>query len=158
MSATHAVKLWLNNVEEDYRAIVAMARDCLKIACDNESHARTARNDAIEALAGDIEFYLRATMPSCGGLWGDILCEGLQSIDFEEVATSFLEDEEIWSVFSSDAEDAELFTDKDLALECLLDKVDQDNTMMAGVILKIQGMGDGDNIDIDGVTYCLVLQ
>lgn len=158
MSVTSEVSLWLNNTEEDYRAIIEMARDQLQIACDNESHARTARNDAVEALAQDIEEYVCATMPCRDGMWGSIINSAISSIDFEEIATSFLEDEEIWSVFSSDAEDAELFTDKDAALECLLDKVDQDNTMMAGVLRKIQDMGDGDKVDIEGTTYCLVRQ
>lgn len=158
MSATHGVKLWLNNVEEDYRAVTAMAEDALQVACDNESHARTARNDAVEQLAADIETYVCATMPCCKGLWGDIVSAGLESIDFEEVAKDFLDDMPIWSVFSSDSEDAELFTDRDLARERLYDKVDSDSTMMAGVVLKIQGMDDGDKVDIEGTTYCLVRQ
>lgn len=158
MSITREVSLWLNNTEEDCRAIIEMARDQLQIACDNESHARSARNDAVEALAQDIEEYVCAAMPCRDGMWGSIINSAIQSIDFEEIAASFLEDEEIWSVFSSDAEDAELFTDKDLALEYLVDKVDQDNTMMAGVLLKIQDMGDGDKVDIEGTTYCLVRQ
>lgn len=158
MSITREVSLWLNNTEADYRAITAMARDCLQTACDNESHARTARNDAAEVLASGIEEYVCSDMPCRDGMWGSIINSAIQSIDFEEIATSFLDDLEIWSVLSSDSEDAELFTDKDLALERLCDKVDRDSTEMAGVILKIQGMGDGGKVDIEGTTYCLVRQ
>lgn len=156
MSITREVSLWLCNTESDYRAILAMARDQLQIACDNESHARTARNDAVEALAQDIEEYICATMPSCDGMWGSIINSAVQSIDFEEIATSFLEDEEIWSVFSSDEEEAELFTDKDLALECLLEKLPPKGGNQLGQ--SIQSMGDGDKVDIEGTTYCLVRQ
>lgn len=158
MSVTSEVSLWLNNVEEDYRAITAMAQDCLQAACDNESHARSARNDAIEALATDIETYICADMPCCRGLWGDIITEGLRSIDFEEVAKSFLEDEEIWSVFSSNAEEAELFLSKEAARDYLERLLDDDNTLHAGLFLAVGKLDDGGSVDIDGVTYHLVRQ
>lgn len=146
------------NTESDYRAITAMARDCLKIAVDNESHARTARNDAVEALAQDIETYVCATMPCRDGMWGSIINSAISSIDFEEIATSFLEDEEIWSVFSSDAEDAELFLSKEEARDYLAGKLDSDNTLHAGLFLAVGKLDDGDSVDIDGTTYHLVRQ
>ena len=159
MSVTSEVSLWLCNTESDYRAITAMAIDCLRIACDNESHARTARNDAVEALAQDIETYVCAAMPCRDGMWGSIINSAISSIDFEKIATSFLEDEEIWSVFSSDAEEAELFLSKEEARDCLEAKLDDDdNTLHAGLFLAVGKLDDGGSVDIDGVTYHLVRQ
>ena len=155
MSNDRTVSLWLNNEEGPYRACMAMARDCLQRAVDNESHARSARNDAIEMLAEEIEEYVCQSMPCEKGLWGDLIQSALQDIDFEEVAKGFLEDEPIFSVFSSDAEDATLFTSVEEARQHLEDMLDDDNTMHAGLFLKVAGLKPGEVVSIDGVEYTL---
>lgn len=153
MSNTREVSLWLNNDEGPYHACMAMAKDCLQRAVDNESHARSARNDAVEALASDIEEYVCASMPNVDGLWGSLIQSALQQIDFEEVAREFLEDEEIFSVFSTDAEDAELFTSIEDAREHLAGMLDDDNTLHAGLFLKLGELKPGETVSIDGVEY-----
>jgi hypothetical protein len=152
---TREVQLWLDNEEGSYREAVALAEEALQIACDNENHAPTARSNAVDALADDLRVLVGHSMPDVAGMWGSLIRSALNDIDFEELAKHYLDDLPIWSVFSSDAEDAELFTELDAAREHLWDKVDSDNTMMAGVLRAIETLDDGDKVDIEGTTYCL---
>lgn len=155
MSVTRELQLWLSNEEAPYKACMAMARDCLRRAVDNESHARSARNDAVEMLAGDIRTYVEASAPDCVGMWNCLINSMLNDVDFEQVAQGYLEDEPIFSVFSSDAEDAELFLSVEDARDCLAGKLDDDNTMHAGLFLKVAGLKPGEVVSIDGVEYTL---
>lgn len=156
--ATREVSLWLNNDQDLYREVESLAENALQEACDNESHATTARNDAVEQLAGEIQTVVEHGMPQVEGLWGSLLSTVLNSIDFEEVARDWLADKVIFSVFSSDEEEAELFTDIDAARGYLEEKLDDDNTMHAGLFLAVAKLAPGGKVDIDGITYCLVAQ
>lgn len=153
---TREVQLWLDNVESDYREAVSLAEEALQVACDNESHAGTARSDAVDKLAEDLSMVIAAGMPSLPGMWGSLVSSLMDDIDFEELAKHYLDDLPIWAIFSSDAEEAELFTDLDLARECLMEKVDSGNATLAGVPRFIEGMDDGDKVNIEGTTYYLV--
>lgn len=155
MTATRTVILWLDSEEPSYREAVSLANEALKQACDNESHARTARNDAVEALASNLEDFVCASMPCCKGLWGDLVSHALAAVDFEEVAKHYLEDLEIWAVHSSESEDADLFTSKEDARDHLAGMLDDDNTMHAGPFLKLTKLEAGESVEIDGVTYTL---
>lgn len=154
--ATRTVKLWLDNEEGSYREAVALANEALKHACDGESHALTARSDAAESLAREIEAMVCRSMPCANGLWGDLISHVLSEIDFEDAAMHYLDDLEIWAVFSSSSEEAELFTNKDDAVLSLEDKLDSDNTLHAGIFKTLAQLDDGGRVDIEGVTYCLV--
>ena len=155
MPNTRTVWLWLSNEEPSYRHIEAMAKECLEQACDNESHATTARNDAVERLAEIIEEHVREGMPDASGMWGELISSALHSVDFEEVARDWLADFKIYSVFSSDSEDAELFTDEDLARECLLEKVDPESDPDGAKACRIQDMQPGSTVNIEGTEYTL---
>lgn len=154
---TKVVELWLDNDKKLNKQAQALAMEVLKHACDNESHAGTARSDAVEALASDIETLVCADMPCVKGVWGDLISHALQEVEWDDLARDLLSDKEIWMVFSSDDEDAMLFTEKDLAIEFLGEKLDDDNTMHAGLFLKLHGLDKGQTIDIDGVTYTLAV-
>jgi hypothetical protein len=150
---TREVRLWLDNTESDYREAVALAEEALQQACDNESHAPSARSDAVDALSTDLRTMVSAGMPDLPGMWGSLLSSLLNDIDFDELAEHYLDDLLIWSVFSSDAEEAELFTDLDLARECLLEKLPPQ--ISDTLERRIQDLDDGGQVDIEGVTYQL---
>lgn len=152
MSSTRHVSLWLQNEEASYKYIEELATECLQQACDNESHATTARNDAADALALHIDGLVCESMPVAEGMWGDLISSALASVDFEEIARDWLADRQIFSVFSSDDEDAELFTEKDHAIQCLLDRVPED---CEGLAAKIQNLEPGMTVSIEGTEYTL---
>lgn len=150
---TSAAETWLNNDPDLHHDVERMADNALSTACDNESHSTTARNDAVEQLAGEIQALLSAMAPNMSGLWGGLISSAMQAIDFEEIARTWLADKPIFSVFSSDAEDAELFTDFDEAKGSLEEKLDDDNTMHAGALLALEKLQPGGQVDINGTTY-----
>jgi hypothetical protein len=156
-SITRSIGLWLANDARLYRLCEAQAVDSLEVACDKESHAPSARNAAIEALALDIETIVNDGRPVVNGLWDGIIKDAMATVDWEELAKYFLSDKEIWMAFSSDAEDAVLFTDADAAREFLAEKLDPDNTMNAGQHLKIQALACGETVGIEGTTYTLAV-
>lgn len=155
MSNTKTVWLWLSNEEPSYRHIEAMAKECLEQACENESHATTARNEAVERLAEIIEELVREGMPIAKGMWGELLNSTLQSVDFEDLARDWLADFKIYSVISSDDEDAQLFTDMDLARGCLLENVDPESDPDGAKACRIQDMQPGSKVSIEGTEYTL---
>ena len=155
MSNTRTVWLWLTSEEPSYRHIEAMAKECLEQACDNENHATTARNEAVERLAEIIEECVYESMPKTDGMWGELITSTLHSIDFEDIARDWLADFEIYSVFSSDDEDAELYTDLDLARKCLLEKVDPESDPDGAKACRIQDMHPGSMVSIEGTEYTL---
>ena len=155
MSNTRTVWLWLSNEEPSYRHIEAMAKECLEQACENESHATTARNDAVERLAAIIEDHVREDMPNAKGMWGELISSVLQAVDFEDLARDWLADFKIYSVFSSDSEDAQLFREEDLAREYLLERVDPESDPEGLKACRIQDMHPGSTVDIEGVEYTL---
>lgn len=121
---TKVVELWLDSDRGLNKQAQALAVEALEHACNNESHAGAARGDAVEALASDIETLCCADMPCVKGVWGDLISHALQEVDWEDLARDLLSDKEIWSVFSSDKEDAELFTNQEKALDFLAKKRD----------------------------------
>lgn len=155
MSNTRTVWLWLSSEEPSYRHIEAMAKECLEQACDNESHATTARNEAVERLAEIIEDHVCQDMPHGKGMWAELISSALLAVDFEDIARDWLADFKIYSVFSSDSEDAELFTDEDLARECLLDKVGPESDPDGAKACRIQDMQPGSTVNIEGTEYTL---
>lgn len=157
MNNTRVVKLWIANEEPSYLHIEALATEALEQACDNESHATSARNDAIEALASQIEEFVCESMPCVKGMWGDLIASALQDVDFEEVAKDILDDRRIYSVFSSDSEDAELFTDEDLARQHLLEKLDSAADPEGELIASIEILQPGQTVCIEGTDYTMVV-
>jgi hypothetical protein len=154
---TQCVAMWIANDSNIYHQAEALAIEALEQACDNESHAGSARSDAVDKLQSDIETLVCADMPSCKGIWGDLISCALQETDWEEIARDLLSDKEIWMVFSSDSEDAVLFTDKSAAIGFLEMKLDGDNTMHAAPFLRLASLDKGQTIDIEGTTYTLAV-
>lgn len=155
MSNTRTVDTWLNSDSQYYHPIQRAAQELLEEACEAEEHGPTAKSEAAEALASFIRDKVTETMPAVKGLWGELLDDAFNGIDFEEIARDWLADFEVFSVFSSTDEEAKLFTSLDEAKGYLEEKLDSDNTMHAGAFLKLASLAVGGSVDIDGVTYCV---
>jgi hypothetical protein len=151
---TRIVTLWLSNDEASYKEAQAYAAERIKHACDNESHAPTAKRDAAEALAEDLETMLCHSMPCRSGVWGDLISSLISDIDFEEVATEFLEDYPVYSIFTSDAEDAELFTGLDEARDHLMGLI-LDVPGSEGLTRLVMALEPGGSVEIGSTTYVL---
>lgn len=147
--------MWIANEEPSYRHVERLADAALQDAVDDESHATTARNNAVEALALQIEEFVCESMPCAKGMWGELIQSALDSVDFEDIARDTLFDRKIYAVYSSDAEDAQLFTDEDLAREHLLGMVEPESDPEGIKALRIQEMGFGSPVDIEGTEYTL---
>lgn len=155
MSNTRTVDTWLNNDSQYYHPIQEAAQEFLDEACEAEEHGPTAKSAAAAKLAEFIEDQVEATRPSAEGLWGELLGDALRGCDFEEIARDWLADFQVYSVFSSTDEEAKLFTSLDEAKGHLEEKLNIDNTLHAGLFMKLGALAVGGSIDIDGVTYCL---
>lgn len=155
MNNTRTVRLWLGNDEALYRTVQVLAGIALEDAAENETHGPTARNTACDDLAAGLRQLVEDSSPVAAGMWQDLIASALDSIDFDEIAKELLDDLELFAVFSSDDEDAVLFTEMDLAKEFLEEKLDNDNTMHAGLFMKLHGLEVGESIEIEGTTYTL---
>lgn len=155
MSATNSVKLWLHNDEALYRRCVSICEDALAEQCLEETHAPSAKMWATDAAALEIENLVCEDMPCMKGMWGDIISDAISNIDFEEIAKDFMDDLEVWSVFSSDSEEAALFTSLDAAREYLLEMLGEIAGQGVYAVLEpyVQGMGDGEKVTITGTEY-----
>ena len=155
MNNTRTVSLWIASEEPSYRHVERLADAALQDAVDGESHATTARNNAIEALALQIEEFVCESMPYVKGMWGDLIQSALDSVDFEDIARVILSDRQIYSIFSGDCEDAQLFTDEELARDRLLDMVRPESDPEGVKALRIQEMQPGSTVNIEGTEYTL---
>jgi hypothetical protein len=158
MTTTHKVLLWLNNEETLYRRCVSICEDALADKCLGETHAPSARMWATDVAALEIENLVCEDMPCMNGMWGDIISDAISNIDFEEIAKDFMDDLEVWSVFSSDSEEAALFTSLDAAKEYLLEKLGEIAGQGTYDITEaaIQSMGDGDKVTITSTEYAVL--
>lgn len=157
MSATRSVLLWLNNDEPLYRRCVSICEDALADKCLEETHAPSAKMWATDVAAVEIEALVCEDMPCKNGMWGDIISDAIANIDFEEIAKDFMDDLEVWSVFSSDSDEAALFTSLDEAREYLMEKVPGDTRPLTRTHLNalIEGLGENDKVTIEGVQYVI---
>lgn len=157
MSNTRLVSLWLDNEESLYREVQSAAETALENACENETHATTARNEAVEELAVTLEEIVCRSMPCEKGLWGDLITSALQSVDFEDIARDALADLQIWGLYSSDSEDAQLFTSADAAREHLMAMCPESVDPEGEISSRIEEMQPGATVCIEGTEYTLAV-
>lgn len=151
MNTTRTISLWLNNEEGSYKHIRSAANDAMESAILGESHAPTARNEAVEDLAGTIRDMVEADMPDVDGMWQELCNDAVRACDFEEIAKGFVDEIDIWVLFSSDDEEAELFTELDLVIERLCEMFEDTGDKAE----YVQNMGEDDMVEIEGTTYTI---
>jgi hypothetical protein len=90
---TWCVNLWLTNEEPSYHYWREQAEECLREAERRLEPHLTPREGARSALADQLreEIASDESFPSAG-LFGDLLSAALDSVDWAEVADSFLEE------------------------------------------------------------------
>lgn len=89
---TWATALWIDNEQGSYYQRCEMAQECWDDA--EPTKYRTREESARYALADRLKDWItdEDTMPRVGGLYSDLLNAALSEVNWDEIATNWMED------------------------------------------------------------------
>lgn len=87
---TWATKLWLDNVESDYRMWCANAEEAYADAVATSYFTRD--RVAVHSLADVLREYHEGNAPTLHGPYGDLINSALAEVNWTEIAESLIED------------------------------------------------------------------